>query len=248
MTIWVRSQRCKVLQHQQPWSWPYGLGHRGAAGFAASTAMVMTIWVRSQRCSCLVTWFCYQMIAKPGNKTVVHLWPGGCFKNTYELLNLRALNLSHVNKKSTSFNVWVRYFVWNFKGTLWNSTQNILSIHWKILFLYNIEILRALRFKSSYSFLKHSPDPYSPVVLNGRAFLSLVHTEKWASGHTCPWPRITSSEYRRLTKLINMCFIYMVVLLTARGIPTISVPLEFPLVPQRRSHNKLTCPSGQTCP
>ena len=24
---------------------------------------------------------------------------------------------------STSFNVWVRYFVWNFKGYLWNSTQ-----------------------------------------------------------------------------------------------------------------------------
>ena len=59
--------------------------------------------------------------------------------------------------KSTSFNVWVRYFVWNFKGTFWNSTQNILPIHWKIWFLYNIEILRALRFKSSYAFLKRPP-------------------------------------------------------------------------------------------
>ena len=27
------------------------------------------IWVRSRNCGCLVTWFCYQMIAKPGNKT-----------------------------------------------------------------------------------------------------------------------------------------------------------------------------------
>ena len=26
-------------------------------------------WVRSRRCACLITWFCYQMIAKPGNKT-----------------------------------------------------------------------------------------------------------------------------------------------------------------------------------
>ena len=59
--------------------------------------------------------------------------------------------------KFTSFNVWVRYFVWNFKGTLWNSTQNILLIHWKIRFLYNIGILRALRFKSSYAFLKRPP-------------------------------------------------------------------------------------------
>ena len=47
--------------------------------------------------------------------------------------------------------------MWNFKGTLWNSTQNILPIHWKICFLYNIEILRAHRFKSSYAFLKRPP-------------------------------------------------------------------------------------------
>ena len=59
----------------------------------------------------------------------------------------------HLWIKSTSFNVWVRYFVWNFKGTLWNSTQNILPIHWKIWFLYNMEILRAPGFKSSYVFL-----------------------------------------------------------------------------------------------
>ena len=43
--------------------------------------------------------------------------------------------------------------MWNFKRYLWNSTQNILPIHWKIQFLCNIEILRALRFKSSYAFL-----------------------------------------------------------------------------------------------
>ena len=33
------------------------------------------IWVRSRRWGCLVTWFCYQMIAKPGNKTAALLWP-----------------------------------------------------------------------------------------------------------------------------------------------------------------------------
>ena len=32
------------------------------------------IWVRSRNCSCLVTWFCYQLIAKPGNKTATVLW------------------------------------------------------------------------------------------------------------------------------------------------------------------------------
>ena len=37
--------------------------------------MVLTIWVRSWNCSCLVTWFCYQLITKPGNKTATVPWP-----------------------------------------------------------------------------------------------------------------------------------------------------------------------------
>ena len=36
------------------------------------------IWVRSRRCVCLVTWFCYQLIAKPGNKTAAPTWPDPC--------------------------------------------------------------------------------------------------------------------------------------------------------------------------
>ena len=32
------------------------------------------IWVRSRDCGCLVTWFCYQLIAKPGNKTATVSW------------------------------------------------------------------------------------------------------------------------------------------------------------------------------
>ena len=72
-------------------------------------------------------------------------------KNIYELLNF------HLWIKSISFKVWVRYFLLNFKGTLWNFTQNILPIHWKIWFSYNIEILRAFRFMSLYAFLKCPP-------------------------------------------------------------------------------------------
>ena len=33
------------------------------------------IWLRSWNCGCLVTWFCYQLIAKPGNKTATVSWP-----------------------------------------------------------------------------------------------------------------------------------------------------------------------------
>ena len=35
----------------------------------------INIWVRSRNCSCLVTRFCYQLIAKPGNKTAAVPWP-----------------------------------------------------------------------------------------------------------------------------------------------------------------------------
>ena len=48
--------------------------------------------------------------------------------------------------------------MWNFKGYLWNSIQNILPIHWKMWILFTCESLRALRDKSSYAFLKRPPD------------------------------------------------------------------------------------------
>ena len=44
--------------------------------------------------------------------------------------------------------------MWNFKATLWNSTQDILPIHCKMCVLFACENLRALRFKSSWAFLK----------------------------------------------------------------------------------------------
>ena len=36
--------------------------------------LMQCIWVKSWNCGCLVTWFCYQLIAKPGNKTAAVLW------------------------------------------------------------------------------------------------------------------------------------------------------------------------------
>ena len=37
--------------------------------------VLANIWVRLRNCGCLVTWFCYQLIAKPGNKTAAVSWP-----------------------------------------------------------------------------------------------------------------------------------------------------------------------------
>ena len=37
--------------------------------------LLFYIWVRSRNCDCLVTWFYYHLIAKPGNKTATVSWP-----------------------------------------------------------------------------------------------------------------------------------------------------------------------------
>ena len=33
------------------------------------------VWIKSRNCGCLVIWFCYHLIAKPGNKTATVPWP-----------------------------------------------------------------------------------------------------------------------------------------------------------------------------
>ena len=45
------------------------------SSYFSARGSYIIIWVRSRRCSCLVTWFCYQLIAKPGNKTAAPSWP-----------------------------------------------------------------------------------------------------------------------------------------------------------------------------
>ena len=74
-------------------------------------------------------------------------WGGGDIKKEYKLLNLRALRIS------TSYNNLIFQCV----GTLWNSTQNILTIHWQICILFTGQNFRALRFKNSSLFLKWTP-------------------------------------------------------------------------------------------
>ena len=49
------------------------------------------IWVRSRNCGCLVTWFCYQLIAKPGNKTATVPWPDPYNYMKYSHFGLRDL-------------------------------------------------------------------------------------------------------------------------------------------------------------
>ena len=52
----------------------------------------MIIWVGSRNCRCLVTWFCYQMIAKPGNKTGTVSWPDQCVHESISQYSHTALD------------------------------------------------------------------------------------------------------------------------------------------------------------
>ena len=63
------------------------------------------------------------------------------------------LNIVHYIEITFS-NVWARNFAWNFKGYLWNFTQNSLPIHWKMYSLLISANLRAPRFMISYAFFK----------------------------------------------------------------------------------------------
>ena len=53
------------------------------------------IWVRSRRSGCLVNWFCYHLIAKPGNKTAAPSWPDPYATMLVSLLLLTKTRLRH---------------------------------------------------------------------------------------------------------------------------------------------------------
>ena len=80
---------------------------------------LLFIWVRSRNCGCLVTWFCYQLIAKPGNKTAAVLWP-----DPYEFENSRVSWQKGPTRHA---------FAWQI-GPFWQDTLELL-----------IEIAAALR-------------------------------------------------------------------------------------------------------
>ena len=58
-------------------------------------------WVRSWRCVCLVIWFCYHLIAKPGNKTAVPSWPDP--DNVYSSVVIKSLYDYNIIGRCESF-------------------------------------------------------------------------------------------------------------------------------------------------
>ena len=59
-------------------TWDWGNVGKKVHGHQTVGLSLILMWVRSRNCGCLVTWFCYQLIAKPGNKTAAVPWPDPC--------------------------------------------------------------------------------------------------------------------------------------------------------------------------
>ena len=123
----------------------------------------------------------------------------GAFQNNYELLNLRALKF-HPSIKSASFIVWVRHFVWNFEYTIWNSTQNILPIHWKIWYLYSIGILELLDLRAHTHFWTPTPSSLDSGSLTGRGISKCWFALRWMFWHMM-YRKARSTCFR-----LQMCF------------------------------------------
>ena len=76
--------------------------------------------VRSRKCGCLVTWFCYQLIAKPGNKTATPSWP--------DLDTLDLLNNLYIPNETEILSFWQNFHNWQ-HGKLSKYTSEITMLH-----------------------------------------------------------------------------------------------------------------------
>ena len=97
----------------------------------------------------------YAVPPSPGAPLIVST--GGRFNNAYELLNLRALKISMLYK-SHIFQCMGKIFCVEFQRVPLKFHTKYLTHTLKDKSLWNIEILRALRVKSSYAFLKRLPN------------------------------------------------------------------------------------------
>ena len=89
------------------------------------------IWVRPWRGTCLVTWFCYHLIAKPGDKTTAPSWP-----DPYANFNLRKCIQDVIYKMASilsppqlcrHLNCILWCILWETLAVLWNGCNPLNS-------------------------------------------------------------------------------------------------------------------------
>ena len=88
----------------------------------ARTEKMWNIWVRSRNCGCLVIWFCYQLVVKPGNKTATVSWPDPYTENN--------VWVGVVN--------WLRNFGVYYPSCDWAQEQFITGGHTLFYFLHDM--------------------------------------------------------------------------------------------------------------
>ena len=91
------------------------------------------IWVRWWRCSCFVTWFCYQLIAKPGNKTTAPAWPDS--HNFSRLTGACGWNPSQCKGRGClsyiiNFMAGSKQFFWNIPLSAWTVLMKKIIKSW----------------------------------------------------------------------------------------------------------------------
>ena len=137
--VWLRLTCCKLCKVYKQ----YGIGTEMSSFNLNFVLKKKTMWVRSSRGACLVTWFCYQMIAKPGNKTFV-TWPMYIHPSVWPNHTIRhRITWSTLFQLMTCCLVAPSHYLSQFsiKGVLWysqtNSTGNSQDIVLQIEFEKN---------------------------------------------------------------------------------------------------------------
>ena len=79
--------------------------------------VLFRIWVRLRNCGCLVTWFCYQLIAKPGNKAATVSWPDPYISGYNLPVNCK--DWEYNDMVQVCFNsLWSRDTIWPYRSRL----------------------------------------------------------------------------------------------------------------------------------
>ena len=115
--------------------------------FALLTLCEQSSAANSPFLKCLLWGIHFHASCPHNEKTLFWRKPRGCFKNRYELFNLRLLKLSMLYKNHI-FQCMGKIFCVEFQRVPLKFHTNILPIHWNIWILFTSENLRALRYKS----------------------------------------------------------------------------------------------------
>ena len=123
----------------------------------------MCIWVRSRNCGCLVTWFCYQLIAKPGNKTATVSWPDPYFVgHTVFCKLLRPLHLFTVPQNCYQI---TSTFTQCFRISLWYAVAEGLTPISLTKLTNKTRFVNFLPYQHNHNNILHIPRQHGSIVM-----------------------------------------------------------------------------------